>query len=372
MRLPEGCPDNCRGSVKPLVIITHMEHHSNQITWEECLCDVTILPRVDETGLPDLDALQFIIDENQNRPLIGAFTACSNVTGIITPYHKMAKMMHRAGGLCFVDFAASAPYVDIDMHPEDPEQAIDVIYFSPHKFLGGPGASGVLVMNNTLYKRNVPDQPGGGTVKWTTPFGSHSYIDEIESREDGGTPGFLQAIRTAGAIKIKEAMGTEKIRKREEELKKILLTELEKEPKVFLLEPQNLDRLGIISVYAPGEHHNLIVKILNDFYGIQTRGGCSCAGTYGHLLFSINERTSMKITDMIEQGDLSDKPGWVRISLHPVMTDEEAAFIGSAVAEVIGNYKKWQDDYIFHREIGEFTRKAGEPDYPPLLDRFNP
>ena len=372
MRLPEGCPDSCRGDGKPLVIITHMEHHSNQITWEECACDVEILPRVDETGLPDLGALEYILEKNRDRPgLIGAFSACSNVTGIITPYHEMAKMMHRAGGLCFVDFAASAPYVDIDMHPGDPEEALDVVYFSPHKFLGGPGASGVLIMNNSLYKRSIPDHPGGGTVKWTTPFGSHSYIDEIELREDGGTPGFLQAIRAALAIRVKDEMGTENIRLREEQLKDILMSELIREPGVFLLEPQNLDRLGIISIYAPGEHHNLIVKILNDRYGIQTRGGCSCAGTYGHLLFSIDQTTSMRITDMIEHGDLTEKPGWVRISLHPTMTDDETAFIGSAVVDIIRNYKKWQDDYIFHPASGEFTLKKGEPDYPDLLKGFS-
>ena len=372
LRFPEGCTDSCLEDAKPLVIVTHMEHHSNQITWEECRCDVQILPRVDKTGLPDLDALEFILKENKDRPLIGAFTACSNVTGIITPYHKMAKMMHRAGGLCFIDFAASAPYVDIDMHPEDPEEALDVIYFSPHKFLGGPGASGVLVMNNNLYHRHIPDQPGGGTVKWTTPFGRHSYIDEIELREDGGTPGFLEAIRTACAVRIKEAMGTKQIREREEELKEILLDELKKEPKIFLLEPQNMDRLGIISIYAPGEHHNLIVKLLNDIYGIQTRGGCSCAGTYGHLLFSINEKTSLKITDMIENGDLTEKPGWVRISLHPVMTDDEVRFIGRAVVDIIRNYKKFQPEYVFHPEAGEFTRKNGEAETPDLFDSFNP
>lgn len=373
LRLPEGCPDSCGGSIKPLVIITHMEHHSNQITWEECACDVTILPRVDKTGLPDLGALEFILEENKHRPqIIGAFSACSNVTGIITPYHKMAKMMHKAGGLCFIDFAASAPYVDIDMHPEDPEEALDVIYFSPHKFLGGPGSSGVLVMNNKLYARSVPDHPGGGTVKWTTPFGSHSYVDEIEMREDGGTPGFLQAMRTALTIKLKNSMGTENIRAREEELKEILLSELAKESKAFMIEPQNKNRLGIISIYALGEHHNLIVKLLNDRFGIQTRGGCSCAGTYGHLLFSINQSTSQKITDMIENGDLTQKPGWVRISLHPTMTDAEAEYIGKAVVDVIRNYKKWGKDYSFHPESGEFTLKKGEPESPNLFNEFKP
>ena len=373
LRIPEGCPESCMEGKKALVIVTHMEHHSNQITWEECACDVEILPRDNKTGLPDLEMLDFILKKNRDRhSIIGAFSACSNVTGIITPYHKMAKMIHRAKGLCFVDFAASAPYVDINMHPEDPEEALDAVYFSPHKFLGGPGSSGVLVFNNTLYKRSIPDQPGGGTVKWTTPFGSHSYFDEIELREDGGTPGFLQAIRTALAIKVKDAMGTENIRKREEELFEILLSELKKEPDVFMLEPLNKDRLGIVSIYAPGEHHNLIVKLLNDKYGIQTRGGCSCAGTYGHILFSIDHTTSRQITDMIDHGDLSDKPGWVRISLHPVMTDEEAVFIGKAVADVIRNIKDWKNEYIFHPDSGEFTLKSGELEYENLFESFTP
>jgi selenocysteine lyase/cysteine desulfurase len=372
LRLPEGCPETCHGDNKPLVILTHMEHHSNQISWEECACDVEILPRVDTTGLPDLKSLAFLLKKNQDRPLlIGAFSGCSNVTGIITPYYEMAKMMHQAGGYCFVDFAASAPYVDMNMHPEDPEERLDAIYFSPHKFLGGPGSSGVLVLSNDLYQRVIPDQPGGGTVKWTTPFGSHSYFDEIEVREDGGTPGFLQAIRGALAIEVKEAMDPLKIRAREEELYKILLDELKKEPLVFMLEPQNKDRLGIVSVYALGEHHNLIVKLLNDRFGIQTRGGCSCAGTYGHILFSIDHNTSRKITDMIDHGDLTQKPGWVRISLHPTMTDDEARYIGQSVVQVIRNYKTWGDDYDFHQESGEFTRKAGELSMPDLMREFH-
>lgn len=371
LRLPEGCPPNCRDENKPLVIVTHMEHHSNQITWEECACDVIILPREEVSGMPDLHYLERILKKNSQRPLlIGAFSACSNVTGIMPPYHRMAGMMHRAGGICFIDFAASAPYVDINMHPENPEEYLDGIYFSPHKFLGGPGASGVLVLSNELYHRSVPDQPGGGTVKWTTPFGSHSYLDEIELREDGGTPGFLQAIRAAAAIRLKEEMGTENILAREEEEMAILLEELKKEPRIFLLEARNLDRLGIISIYTPGVHHNLIVKALNDLYGIQTRGGCSCAGTYGHILFSINQKTSGHITEMIDQGDLTEKPGWVRISLHPTLTDAEVRFIGKAVCEVIANCDRLKEEYIFNPHTGEFIGKAGETELPSLMSRF--
>lgn len=365
LRLPEECMTRCplrrdNRQDKPLVIITHMEHHSNQISWEDCWADVAIIPREERTGQPSLAGLEELLKSHKDRRrIIGSFTACSNVTGIITPYHKMATLVHRYGGVCFVDFAASAPYESIDMHPADPEEGLDGIMFSPHKFLGGPGSSGVLIMSDVLYHRRIPDQPGGGTVLWTTPFGTHEYAREIEVREDGGTPGFLQAVRASLAIKIKEAMGVERIRAREAELKALLQKELSSISDIYLLEPQAGEpRLGILSFYGKGAHHNLVVKLLNDRFGIQTRGGCSCAGTYGHILFHIQEGSSRRITDMIDRGDLSEKPGWVRISLHPVMTDEEVRYIGRAVAEVMDHYEEWKQDYEFCRDSGEFCRKG--------------
>jgi len=378
LRMPEGCERECRGEKRPLVLITHFEHHSNQITWEECDVDVRIIPREESTGLPDLEWQERMLKENRDRPLvIGAFTAASNVTGLVTPYAKMAALMHRYGGLCFIDFAAAAPYIDIDMHPRDAsgreieEERIDAITFSPHKFLGGPGSSGVLVIANSLYSLHAPDQPGGGTVKWTTPFGTHRYVDGIEAREDGGTPGFLQAMRGALAIRVKEAMGTEAMRAREKELLAVLLEEFAREPSIMLLEGGNLERLGILSLYAPGEHHNLIVRLLNDRFGVQTRGGCSCAGTYGHVLFSIGKTNSRHITDLIDSGDLSEKPGWVRVSIHPTMTDAEARLVGRAVVDVIRNYKNWGEDYVFHKETGEFEPKTPLAEAPALLSRFS-
>lgn len=370
LRLPEGAV-RAAGADRPLVVITHMEHHSNQITWEECDVDTVILPRDDKTGLSDLAALQDILDTHRERKLkIGAFTAGSNVTGILTPVHTMARMLHRAGGYCFVDYAAAAPYVDICMHPSDPEERLDAVAFSPHKFLGGPGGPGVLLLNRALYHRRIPDTPGGGTVLWTTPFGTHRYLDEIELREDGGTPGFLQAIRAALAIRVKEAMGPVHMLAREKELMELLLKKLRGESQVYLLEPQNMDRLGILSFYAPGEHHNLIVRLLNDRFGIQVRGGCSCAGTYGHVLFNIDQGGSGRITDMIDQGDLTEKPGWIRISLHPTMTNAEVERIGQAVCETIRHYADWQKDYVFHPETGDFTHQSAPDCTPDLLSGF--
>ncbi len=375
LRVPEHLVPENREGKRPVVLITHMEHHSNQITWEECNVDLIIVPYVQETGLPDLEALeQLAMKYGKERPmLIGSFTAGSNVTGILTPVHEMAKIIHRHGGYCFVDYAAAAPYVEMDMHPEDPEARLDCIMFSPHKFLGGPGTAGVLVMTRCLYHNEIPDNPGGGTVRWTNPFGHHLYIEDIETREDGGTPGFLQAIRTALTLKVKEAMGVGQIHDREEELMEIIFSRLGKEKDIVILEGHNRNRLGIISFFTLSVHHNLIVKLLNDRFGIQTRGGCSCAGTYGHILFHINKNSSSRIEEMVTHGDLTEKPGWVRISVHPTMTDAEAEYIAESVIKIIRNSDDWGKDYRFDKQSAEFIRIRGTgPTVPDLVEGFSP
>lgn len=331
----------------PVIFMTNMEHHSNQTSWLETLGEV-ILINPDREGRVDLNHLEQLLNVYKDRQLkIGSFTACSNVTGIQTPYHKLAKLMHQHGGLCFVDFAASAPYVEINMHPEDPLEKLDAIFFSPHKFLGGPGTSGVLVLDSRIYTNKVPDHPGGGTVLWTNPWGEHKYFDDIEMREDGGTPGILQSIRIALCLNLKSKMGINNILKREKEQLSLLFSHLEKFPEVHILAGNIKDRIGIVSFYIETIHYNLIVRLLNDRYGIQVRGGCSCAGTYGHYLLNIDKTTSKQITEKITHGDMSAKPGWVRFSIHPIMTDEEILTFIQAIREIIENIDEWKKGYVY-------------------------
>jgi selenocysteine lyase/cysteine desulfurase len=270
-------------------------------------------------------------------------------------------MMHQCNGVCFVDFACSAPYVDIDMHPEDKEAYLDAIFFSPHKFLGGPGTSGVLVFNSKLYRNMVPDHPGGGTVSWTNPWGEHKYVDNIEDREDGGTPGFLQVIKTALAIKLKEQMGVANILKREHEIVDYVFSVLGKIPNLNILAGQHKNRLGVISFYIDQMHFNLGVKLLNDRFGIQTRGGCSCAGTYGHFLLHVDKELSHLLTDKITAGDLIEKPGWIRMSIHPTTTDAEVRYVCESIAALAENFEDWGKDYIYNKSTNEFVHKDATP-----------
>ncbi len=344
---------------RPVIFITHMEHHSNQTSWLETMATVEIIAPT-SNGLIDLDHLDLLLAKYQHRALkIASVTACSNVTGIITPYHQIAQKMHQFGGYCFVDFACSAPYVNIDMHPSEaihgPAAHLDAIIFSPHKFLGGPGSAGVLIFNQKLYKKRIPDNPGRGTVDWTNPWGKHKYIENIEAREDGGTPAFLQTIKTAMCIRLKEEMGVEHILKREHELTHILWDQLQEIPNVHVLAPQHRHRLAVFSFYIEHLHYLLGVKLLNDQFGIQCRGGCSCAGTYGHYLLNVSPHQSQSITDMIDQGDYSAKPGWIRISLHPTMTNQEVVFIAESIKALAQNFETWIEAYNFDATCHELT-----------------
>lgn len=377
LRIPERMAEQVSFSDedKPVVFITQMEHHSNQTTWHEC--DVTLeIVASDENGLPCLENLAQLLAQYKKRKVkIGSFTACSNVTGIKTPYHQLADVMHQHGGLCFVDFACSAPYVDIDMHPVNKAQALDAIFFSPHKFLGGPGSSGVLIFNKSLYKNKVPDHPGGGTVTWTNPWGEHSFFNNIEVREDGGTPGFLQCIRTALAIKVKDAMGTDNIAAREQELTDLVMTELSKNQQVNMLEPSVTNRLAIVSFYITNVHYNLVVRLLNDKFGIQTRGGCSCAGTYGHILLNVDHDTSQQITQQIDEGNYCEKPGWIRASFHPTTTNAEAKFVVDAINTLTDSISQWSREYRFNPATGDFEKQgafAEKQQYYIGIDGFKP
>ncbi len=338
----------------PVVFITHMEHHSNHVSWSETMADIVIVPPGDDL-MPSPDMLDDLLEKYKDRThKIGAFTACSNVTGEVTDHKGLAKTMHAHGGVCFFDFAASAPYVDIDMHPNEPECRMDAIFFSPHKFLGGPGACGILVFNKNLYRNEVPEIPGGGNVKWTTPWGKHRFFEGLETKEDGGTPGIIQTIKAALAIQLKEKMDTQFMATKEQALLGLFREGLKDLGEIHYLGNEHTQRIGCLSFNIQGIHYNLMVRLLNDRFGIQVRGGWSCASTFAHYLFGIDQARSSWIMDGIDGKNLENKPGWVRVSLHPVMEDLEVTYITEAIRSIVQNKDEWEKDYQYNPMTNEF------------------
>ncbi len=361
-------PEQFKGSIeveeqfKPVVFVSHMEHHSNQTSWLETIVDLVVIGHT-EDGLVDLNHFDQLLAKYQDRPYkIACLTSCSNVTGVFTPYREVAKRIHKAGGYCFVDFAASGPYVNIDMHPDEEGAHLDAIFYSPHKFLGGPGTPGILIFNSKLYRNSVPDHPGGGTVLWTDPWGGRYYIEDIETREDGGTPGFLQTIKAAFAMQLKDEIGVEAIQAREKELLAYIFDRFERIPGMVVLAGHIKERIGAVSFYLENIHYNLVVQLLNDLFGIQTRGGCSCAGTYGHYLLHLDKETSRKAVNTVLAGDQSYRPGWVRLSVHPTFTDQEVIDICDAVEHIAVNWKDYAKQYHYEKGSNRFIHLAS-PDY---------
>jgi len=356
---------------RPVVFVGPFEHHSNELPWRESSVDVVQIPE-NADGHLDLAVLEARLREYADRPLlIGSFSAASNVTGIVTDTMEVARVLHAHGALSFWDFAAAAPYVDISMAGDgsDPLTRKDAVFLSPHKLIGGPGTPGVLVVRRSLVTNPVPTVPGGGTVAYVNPV-EHVYLDDPIAREEGGTPDIVGSIRAGLVFQLKQAVGVPVIRAAEEALLRRAVAAWSSEPAVEILGNVDAERLSIVSfvVRRPGGrylHHNFVVALLNDLFGIQSRGGCSCAGPYGHRLLGIDLERSHAFEREITRGCEGIKPGWVRVNFTYFLDETVADYIIEAVRLVARSGSLFLSDYVFDERTGLWHHRLG-PVEPPL------
>jgi selenocysteine lyase/cysteine desulfurase len=376
IRLPSAMDDRYHldqtiaADQRPVVFIGPFEHHSNELPWRESIADVVVIGE-DANGHINLSELGEQLARFAGRPLlIGSFSAASNVTGIVTDTAAISALLHAHGALSFFDFAAAAPYMAIDMgSPADGSAAyFDAVFISPHKFIGGPGTPGVLAVRKELLTNRVPAVPGGGTVSYVSPV-DHSYIADPAHREEGGTPGIIESIRAGLVFQLQQAVGFDLIRAREQQLIGQALTRLSKHPNITILGNLKAERLSIVSfaVRRNGRylHHNLIVAILNDLFGIQSRGGCSCAGPYGHRLLGIDADRSREFESEILLGCEGIKPGWVRVNFNYFISDTTLDYIVSAIELVAELGWDLIHEYRFEPYSG-LWRHRDKPAEPPL------
>ncbi|MDJ0662990.1 MAG: aminotransferase class V-fold PLP-dependent enzyme [Acidimicrobiia bacterium] len=365
---------------RPVVFIGPYEHHSNELPWRESIADVVTISE-DGDGHIDLEHLEKELVNYADRDLkIGSFSAASNVTGIISDVQSISILLHKHGALSFWDFAAAAPYVDIEMTPPaaGPDAHLaykDAIYLSPHKFIGGPGTPGLLVARKELFANRVPAVPGGGTVAYVNPV-EHRYLDDIEHREEGGTPAIVESIRAGLVFQLKEAVGAETIKEREEEMTSRAISSWSANPNIDVLGNHDAERLSIVSfVVRHGSrylHHNFVVALLNDLFGVQSRGGCSCAGPYGHRLLGIDLERSHEFEREITRGCEGIKPGWVRVNFNYFISEQVRDFILDAVHFVADEGWRFLPYYGFdpttalwrhRRPLAEPPLSLGDIDY---------
>ncbi len=359
-------------SERPVVFIGPYEHHSNELPWRESIAQVVTIPE-DSDGHIDQRRLEEQLLKYRDRRLkIGSFSAASNVTGIVSDADAIATLLHRHGALSFWDYAAAGPYTHIEMNPNGPGRELaykDAVFLSPHKFIGGPGTPGVLAMRKDLISNRVPTVPGGGTVAYVNPV-EHRFLSDAVQREEGGTPAIVESIRAGLVFQLKQAVGTEVIRAAEEQFLRRALESWSANPALEILGNLNAERLSIVSfvVKRPSGrylHHNFVVALLNDLFGIQSRGGCSCAGPYGHRLLGINLERSHEFEREISKGHEGIKPGWVRVNFNYFISEPVFRYVLEAVSFVAEHGWRFLPDYRFDPETGLWRHRKGLAE--PLL-----
>ncbi len=354
---------------RPVVFIGPFEHHSNELAWRESIAEVVMISE-DRDGHIDQEQLARELVRYKDRPLrIGSFSAASNVTGIVSDTYAIAKLLHEHGALSFWDFAAAAPYVDIHMNPpSEPLAYKDAVFLSPHKFIGGPGTPGILAVRRAVCSNRVPTVPGGGTVMYVNEH-EHVYLESIEHREEGGTPAIIESIRAGLIFQLKETVGQDVITAREEHFIRSAIATWQKNPNLEVLGNTSSERLGIVSFVIKNGgrhlHHNFVVAVLNDLFGIQSRGGCSCAGPYGHRLLGIDLARSHQFEREISRGCEGIKPGWVRVSFNYFIDARVFDYIVAAVDFIALHGEKILPDYRFEPLTGLWHHRSG-PVEPPL------
>ena len=347
---------------RPVVFIGPFEHHSNELPWRESIADVVVIQE-DADGHVDLAHLAAELERYAARPLkIGSFSAASNVTGIATDQRSLAKLLHQHGALSFWDFAAAGPYVEIRLNDEvEPTAYKDAVFLSPHKFIGGPQTPGTLIVKRQLVKNTVPCSPGGGTVAYVNQE-EHRYVTDPVLREEGGTPAIIESIRAGLVFQLKEAVGSDAIREREVDFIDRAIASWSKNPNLTILGNTAAWRLSIVSFVVRHRgaylHHNFVVALLNDLFGIQSRGGCGCAGPYGHRLLGIDLAVSKNFEREIVRGCEGIKPGWVRVNFNYFLSETQFQFILDAIHLIANEGWKLLPHYAFDPDTGEWRHRG--------------
>ena len=360
---------------RPVVFIGPYEHHSNELPWRESICEVVRIGE-DSDGRVDLVALEEALLTHAQRPLrIGSFSAASNVTGIGSDTYGISALLHRHGALSFWDFAAAGPYVELEMNPPvspevSPLAYKDAMFLSPHKFIGGPGTPGILIAKRHLFERATPTVPGGGTVAFVNAK-DHRYLSDIEHREEGGTPDILGAIRAGLVFQLKAAVGSEVIGALEHDFIRRAVDRWQTVDNLQILGNPSAWRLSIVSFVVRHPkgylHHDFVVALLNDLFGIQSRGGCSCAGPYGHRLLGINRDLSQEFAREIARGCEGIKPGWVRVNFNYFVSETAFQFVLDAVTFVAEHGWKFLPDYRFEPDTGLWLHVGAQRSAPLRL-----
>ncbi|MBL4672564.1 MAG: aminotransferase class V-fold PLP-dependent enzyme [Arenicella sp.] len=362
---------------RPVVFIGPYEHHSNELLWRECIVELVVIPLNDQGGIDQQELAKRLGEFSQRSLKIGSFSAASNVTGIKTDVDAITALLHKHNALSFWDYAAAAPYVAIDVQgcvSTKSDTSKDAVFISTHKFVGGPGTPGLLVVANKLLQNRVPAVPGGGTVSYVTPV-DHCYSDNFERREEGGTPGIVESIRAGLVFRLQQQVGVDQIEKLETKFVTRALARWNNHPNINVLGNVSAPRLSIVSFTITHKkmdlHYGFLVAVLNDLFGIQSRGGCSCAGPYAHHLLGLELAKSKELEALVIEGEMALRPGWVRVNFNYFIDEATFEYIVGAIELLADHAWRLLPYYHFDSQRGLWRYQGHVRELPAGFDEID-
>ncbi|ASJ70942.1 aminotransferase class V-fold PLP-dependent enzyme [Granulosicoccus antarcticus] len=353
-----GLAQRVREGQRVVVLVGPYEHHSNLLPWRETGALVVELAEA-VSGGPDLQDLEQQLQQHQGAEcIVGAFSAASNVTGIVTDADAVCRLMHQYHAISIWDYACAAPYLPMSLQAGT-DTAKDAIVYSSHKFTGGPGASGVTVIRNAIASSTTPTWPGGGTVSYVSPW-NHVYSESLIHREESGTPNVIGDIRAALVLMVKQAMGADWLQARQQQLRSRALQLWQQNPNIELMGSTTAEHCLPIFSFRVRDgaggyvHHQLFTRLLSDVHGIQARGGCACAGSYAHRLLRLDQQNAEAVFAALKAGNEAEKPGWVRLNLSALMSDAKVDEVIDSVNRLALSSVDYQKRYQVDISTAQF------------------
>ena len=345
---------------KNIVLVSAMEHHSNDLPWR-AVANIDHIKLLKD-GQLDEDDFDAKLARYNGQVALVAITGASNVTGFINPVHRLAEKAHAAGAEILVDCAQLAPHRQVRMGDLDDPAHLDFVVISAHKMYA-PFGSGALVGRGEFFRHGEPDLRGGGQVEIVTL--DQVVWSEPPDREEAGSPNTIGAVALAAAAAQLEALGMDKIAAHEAELTAYALEQLKTISGVRIYgnsDPyQAAERLGVIPINLDGLSHFLVAAILGYEFGIGVRNGCFCAHPYLLHLLGVPEKDAHSIREAILSNDRRDVPGMVRISFGLYNSKDDIDRVVEALKTIRGgNYRGL---YVQNPSTGEYTPRGWQIDF---------
>jgi len=347
---------------RDMVLVSIMEHHSNDLPHRKHGGKVIHIPVNDNMGGLDLNIIEKYLKQFHDRINYISVTGLSNVTGIINPINKIAKLAHSYGVYIIVDAAQMAAHVPIHMSGfDDKDMEIDALLFSGHKTYA-PGSPGVIIARKSFMSAIEPEEVGGGMVDKVFPD-NYFVSKKFPDREEAGTPNILGAITLGSAVHILDSIGMDLILEKDINLVNYAMNQMLINKDIYIYGDNDTSicpRAGTISFNIKDMDHGLVAAILNDYYNIAVRNECFCAHPYVEKMLHISHEEEITNLDCLDNNlawNIEPWMGMIRASFGLYTKESDIDALINALNDITKNKEKFIQEYKLS-EDGEYIHKS--------------